>query len=165
MLAVATPFGTSWRTVCRLAVMIKNLRCIPLPCKILGVMNSYKALMKYFQLPFLVVALAGCTTEGYQLARSGCYAEADLLYPKKIQTRIINVQVPVQVPTGNFNCQTMRMPGGLSETSCQQKTRTEYRSEQQEVTEDINEKTRIEYSHYCAQKKCIQTHGNVECKK
>jgi hypothetical protein len=105
----------------------------------------------------------GCTTQEYQNIRSQCDVAAYRIYPPKFESRVENVRVPVDVPTGEISCQTVNLPGGVANTRCQQVTKTEYKDSQKVVHGDINERPRIDHSYFCAQQTCTQLFGNSQC--
>jgi hypothetical protein len=111
----------------------------------------------------LAIALSGCATQEYRQATNECSYEAYQRYPVNNVTQVINVQRPVEVPTGQTNCTTDYI-GNTANTSCRQVMRTEMRNFQQTVVADSNESYRQSAIRSCAAQKCYSRYGNADCK-
>lgn len=111
----------------------------------------------------LAIALSGCATQEYRQATNECSYEAYQRYPVNNVTQVINVQRPVEVPTGQTNCTTDYL-GNTANTTCRQIMRTEMRNFQQNVVVDTNESSRQSAIKSCAAQKCYSRYGNADCK-
>jgi hypothetical protein len=123
--------------------------------------------MKFFVknkiLTIIFFTLAGCATQEYRNAENECSYEAFRQYPVNNVSTVVTLTRPVQVPTGQTNCQTYYI-GYTAQTTCNQVMRTDYQPYQQTVIQDTNSSYRKTAINSCAQNTCYQKFGNSECK-
>ena len=124
---------------------------------------KYRVMFKTLIVLSILALQVGCATQEFRNAQSECSYDAFRQYPVNNVSTVITLTRPVQVPTGQTNCQTYYV-GNMAQTSCTQVMRTDYQPYQQVVVQDTNSSSRNSAINSCAQNICYQKFGNSECK-
>lgn len=109
------------------------------------------------------LALVGCTTPQYDLAREQCRREAANKYPPNLQNRVVQNSHLVKVPDGTSRCTTEQF-GNRMVTNCQQGTKLIRQYYNETIVVDLNRQERGRFVNKCTVRVCIDRYGNSECK-